>query len=206
MQGGIVLRRAVAQFASAIHFIRLALPAFALAVTVFVSPALAVTTVNSGNTLTGDTTTITDPSIIDNGTVDFTQAAAGTYSGVIQGTGTVIKDGAEVLVRVWLPVPGAQVSALAGKQILFSVQWVHSLFRFANRSFIETCAQAGKYRVMVKEEDVLAALDKPRAIYSLQQRLDPSNKSTDALQDLLMRMRTAGTVKFDIKTGKWRKA
>jgi hypothetical protein len=59
---------------------------------------------------------------------------------------------------------------------------------------------------MIKEEDVLAALDKPRAIYSLQQRLDPSNKSTDALQELLMRMRTAGTVKFDIKTGKWRTA
>lgn len=58
---------------------------------------------------------------------------------------------------------------------------------------------------MVKEEDVLAALDKPRALYSLQQRLDPSNKSTDALQELLMRMRTAGTVTFDIKTGKWRK-
>jgi hypothetical protein len=67
-------------------------------------------------------------------------------------------------------------------------------------------AEAGKYQVMIKEEDVLAALDKPRAIYSLQQRLDPSNKSTDALQELLMRMRTAGTVKFDIKTGKWRKA
>ena len=67
-------------------------------------------------------------------------------------------------------------------------------------------AEAGKYRVMIKEEDVLVALDKPRAIYSLQQRLDPSNKSTDALQDLLMRMRTAGTVKFDIKSGKWRKA
>jgi hypothetical protein len=59
---------------------------------------------------------------------------------------------------------------------------------------------------MIKEEDVLAALDKPRAVFSLQQRLDPSNRSTDALQDLLMRMRTAGTVKFDIKTGKWRKA
>ena len=59
---------------------------------------------------------------------------------------------------------------------------------------------------MIKEEDVLAALDKPRAVYGLQQRLDPSNKSTDALQDLLMRMRTAGTVKFDIKTGKWSKA
>ena len=67
-------------------------------------------------------------------------------------------------------------------------------------------AEAGKYQVMIKEEDVLAALDKPRAIHSLQQRLDPSNKSTDALQELLMRMRTAGTVKFDIKTGKWRKA
>ena len=66
--------------------------------------------------------------------------------------------------------------------------------------------EAGKHQVMIREEEVLAALDKPRAIYSLQQRLDPSNKSTDALQDLLMRMRTAGTVKFDIKTGKWRKA
>jgi hypothetical protein len=53
---------------------------------------------------------------------------------------------------------------------------------------------------------VLAQLDKPRALYGLQQRLDPSNKSTDALQELLMRMRTAGRVKFDIKTGKWSKA
>lgn len=59
---------------------------------------------------------------------------------------------------------------------------------------------------MIREDDVLTALDKPRAIYSLQQRLDPSNKNTDALQELLMRMRTAGTVKFDIKTGRWRKA
>ena len=56
---------------------------------------------------------------------------------------------------------------------------------------------------MTKEEDVLAALEKPSAIYSLQQRLDPSSKSTDALQDLLMRMRAAGKVKFDIKTGRW---
>ena len=59
---------------------------------------------------------------------------------------------------------------------------------------------------MVHEEDVLAQLDKPRALYGLQQRLDPSNKSTDALQELLMRMRTEGKVKFDIKTGKWSKA
>jgi len=59
---------------------------------------------------------------------------------------------------------------------------------------------------MTKEEDILLALDKPRAIYSLQQRLDPGNKSTDALQELLMRMRAEGKVKFDINTGQWRKA
>jgi hypothetical protein len=60
--------------------------------------------------------------------------------------------------------------------------------------------------IVTKEEDVLAALDQPRALYSLQQRVDPSNKSTDALQDQLMRMRAKGVVKFDIKTGKWSKA
>jgi hypothetical protein len=60
--------------------------------------------------------------------------------------------------------------------------------------------------IVTTEEDVLAALDKPRAIYSLQLRLDPSNKSTDALQEFLMRMRTEGKVKFDIKSGKWSKA
>ena len=59
---------------------------------------------------------------------------------------------------------------------------------------------------MIKEEDVLAALGKPHAIYPLQQLLDPSNKSTDALQELLLRMRAAGKVKFDIKTDKWSKA
>ena len=59
---------------------------------------------------------------------------------------------------------------------------------------------------MTREEDVLEALDKPRALYALQQRLDPSNRSTDALQELLMEMRTAGKVKFDIKSGKWSKA
>ena len=59
---------------------------------------------------------------------------------------------------------------------------------------------------MTKEEEVLAALDKPRAIYSLKQLVDPSSKSTEALQDLLMRMRAEGKVKFDIKSGKWSKS
>ena len=59
---------------------------------------------------------------------------------------------------------------------------------------------------MTTEDAVLEALDKPRALYAVQQRGDPSNKSTEALQDLLMRMRAAGKVKFDIKTGKWSRA
>ena len=59
---------------------------------------------------------------------------------------------------------------------------------------------------MIKEEDVLTALDKPRALYPLQTRLDPSNKNTEALHELLLAMRSAGKVKFDIHTGKWRKA
>jgi autotransporter-associated beta strand protein len=65
----------------------------------FARPAVAVTTVNSGMTLTGDTTTITDPSIIDMGTVDFNQSFDGTYAGAISsagaipGMGNVVKDG-----------------------------------------------------------------------------------------------------------------
>jgi hypothetical protein len=59
---------------------------------------------------------------------------------------------------------------------------------------------------MTTEDEVLAALDKPRALYGIQQRVDPSNKSTDALQELLLRMRAAGKVKFDINNGKWSKA
>jgi hypothetical protein len=59
---------------------------------------------------------------------------------------------------------------------------------------------------MTTEAEILAALEKPTAVYPLQQRLDPSSKSTDALQDLLLKMRAAGKVRFDIKTGKWSKA
>jgi hypothetical protein len=59
---------------------------------------------------------------------------------------------------------------------------------------------------MIKEDEVLAALDKPRALYPLQKLVDPSSKSSDPLQDLLMRMRAAGKVKFDIKKGLWSRA
>jgi len=59
---------------------------------------------------------------------------------------------------------------------------------------------------MIKEEDVLAALDKPLGLHPLKQRLDPASRSTDALQELLMSMRSAGKVKFDINSGRWSKA
>jgi hypothetical protein len=59
---------------------------------------------------------------------------------------------------------------------------------------------------MTREEQVLAALDKPRAVYGIQQMVDPSSKSTDALQDLLLQMRSEGKVKFDIKKGHWSRA
>jgi hypothetical protein len=59
---------------------------------------------------------------------------------------------------------------------------------------------------MTSEAEILAALEKPLAIYALQQRVDPSSKSTEALQDQMIRLRAAGKVKFDIKTGKWSRA
>jgi hypothetical protein len=59
---------------------------------------------------------------------------------------------------------------------------------------------------MTTEDEILAALEKPLAIYALQQRVDPSSKSTEALQDQMLRLRAAGKVKFDIKTGKWSRA
>lgn len=59
---------------------------------------------------------------------------------------------------------------------------------------------------MIKEDEVFAALAKPLSLNALKQRVDPSNRSTDALQDLLMRMRSEGKLKFDINTGRWSKA
>ncbi len=58
---------------------------------------------------------------------------------------------------------------------------------------------------MTKEEEILAALDKPRALYPLQQRVDPSG-SSEALQALLIQMRAEGKVKFDINKGRWSRA
>ena len=76
----------------------------------------------------------------------------------------------------------------------------------AKATFERDYVEIERALVMTREEDVLAALDKPRAIYALQKLLDPGSKSPDLLQDLLMRMRASGKVKFDIKTGLWSKA
>ena len=59
---------------------------------------------------------------------------------------------------------------------------------------------------MATDDEILAALDKPLAVYAILRLVDPSSKSTDALQDQLMRMRAAGKVKFDIKKGTWIKS
>ncbi|WP_165361459.1 hypothetical protein [Lichenibacterium ramalinae] len=58
---------------------------------------------------------------------------------------------------------------------------------------------------MVTEDAVLAALDKPRKLYSILQATDPGG-STESLQVLLMKMRGEGKLAFDIKKGTWRRA
>ena len=58
----------------------------------------------------------------------------------------------------------------------------------------------------ISKEKVLAALDKPRALYSVHSLIDPGTKSTDNTQDLLKAMREEGLVRFDINTGRCSKA
>jgi hypothetical protein len=54
-------------------------------------------------------------------------------------------------------------------------------------------------------DKILQALaEKPMALFSLMQRSNIRN--TEECQQLLLKMRDDGVVKFDIKSGKWRKA
>ena len=59
---------------------------------------------------------------------------------------------------------------------------------------------------MMTETQIIAALDKPRSLYSIQQLVAPSQKDTDELQTVLMRLRDQKKVKFDIHTGRWSRA
>ena len=58
---------------------------------------------------------------------------------------------------------------------------------------------------MTKEE-LLAALDKPRSANAVRRIVDPGGSGFDTVQILLMEMREAGLVKFDIKNGLWSRA
>jgi hypothetical protein len=55
------------------------------------------------------------------------------------------------------------------------------------------------------EEKILAALDKPRKLYSILMTVNPSG-SSEELQQMLLRMRDQGLVKFDIHKGRWSRA
>lgn len=58
---------------------------------------------------------------------------------------------------------------------------------------------------MIEREKVLAALDKPRKLYSIMQAVNPSG-SQEELHTLLLTMRDEGSVRFDIHKGRWSKA
>ena len=59
---------------------------------------------------------------------------------------------------------------------------------------------------MITEAAIFAALDKPRSLYAIQQRVVGGAKDTEELQVALMRLRDEKKVSFDIHTGRWSKA
>ena len=59
---------------------------------------------------------------------------------------------------------------------------------------------------MITELAILAALDEPRTLNAIRQRVAPGTKDTVELQMLLMQLRAEKKVKFDITNGRWSKA
>jgi hypothetical protein len=59
---------------------------------------------------------------------------------------------------------------------------------------------------MITETAILAALDKPRTLHAIQQRVAAGQRNTDELQTVLMRLRDEKKVKFNINNGRWSKA
>jgi len=59
---------------------------------------------------------------------------------------------------------------------------------------------------MITEAEIIAALDKPRSLYAIRQRVGPGQKETEELQMVLMRLRDEKKVKFDINSGRWSRA
>jgi hypothetical protein len=56
---------------------------------------------------------------------------------------------------------------------------------------------------MITEAEIMAALDEPRKLYAILQRVAPGQKDTEELQLLLMQLRDKKKVKFNINTGRW---
>ncbi len=59
---------------------------------------------------------------------------------------------------------------------------------------------------MMTEAEIMAALDEPRKLYAILQRVAPGQKDTEELQLLLMQLRDQKKVKFNINTGRWSRA
>jgi hypothetical protein len=80
------------------------------------------------------------------------------------------------------------------------------LLFWSNRD-TKACGQRVDVRqAVITEATILAALDKPRSLPAIQQRVTPGQKDTEELQIVLMRLRDEKKVTFDIHTGRWSKA
>lgn len=58
---------------------------------------------------------------------------------------------------------------------------------------------------MITETEIFAALDKPRSLYAIQQRVGIGQKGVEELQLELMRLRGEKKVTFNINNGQWSK-
>jgi len=56
---------------------------------------------------------------------------------------------------------------------------------------------------MITESAIITALDKPRSLHAIQQRVLSGQKGAEELQIMLMRLRDEKKVTFDINTGRW---
>ena len=59
---------------------------------------------------------------------------------------------------------------------------------------------------MITEAAIIAALDKPRTLHAIQQRVLYGQKGAEELRILLIRLRDEKKVTFDINSGRWSKA
>jgi hypothetical protein len=59
---------------------------------------------------------------------------------------------------------------------------------------------------MITEAAIFAALDKPRSLYAIQQRVGVAQKGVEELQILLMKLRDEKKVTFNIHNGHWSRA